>query len=319
MSQLNAVMVPSAESIKMANERNQYATVLRKRCTALAAADALPTGSDCLIKAYTTATVVHGLYVLITTSGKEKAVELFSDVAQDAFARLPAVLSALQGRAAAGKLAPKQLRPYERSYWSSHAAHLYGTKPAGRDLDGPEFGWHTYWYTATAAYHCAFGNCQQIRASDARDLNSIAFITDALKTLASIPPSICVVSLSGFLARMTGIHEQQVPLLELNMAWVQHLHAAWEAARISPAGLHMLQQLPAMQHDVHAHSQERKAAYVATHGRVCAVCAAREPTPDAFKLCGACRKVAYCGREHQLADWPSHKAACTAACEAASK
>jgi hypothetical protein len=42
-------------------------------------------------------------------------------------------------------------------------------------------------------------------------------------------------------------------------------------------------------------------------------CAAREAHPAQFKSCAACRAVVYCCREHQVADWPSHKAACKAA------
>jgi hypothetical protein len=42
-------------------------------------------------------------------------------------------------------------------------------------------------------------------------------------------------------------------------------------------------------------------------------CAARESHASQFKRCGACRAVCYCCREHQVEDWPSHKAACKAA------
>ena len=42
-------------------------------------------------------------------------------------------------------------------------------------------------------------------------------------------------------------------------------------------------------------------------------CAAPESHASQFKRCGACRTVCYCSREHQLEDWPSHKAACKAA------
>ena len=53
--------------------------------------------------------------------------------------------------------------------------------------------------------------------------------------------------------------------------------------------------------------------------RSCALagCGAREAHPHHFKSCGACRTVAYCRREHQLEDWPAHKAACKAARKAA--
>ena len=48
-------------------------------------------------------------------------------------------------------------------------------------------------------------------------------------------------------------------------------------------------------------------------------CAARETHASQFKRCGACRTVCYCSREHQVEDWPSHKAACKAARKAAAE
>ena len=53
--------------------------------------------------------------------------------------------------------------------------------------------------------------------------------------------------------------------------------------------------------------------------RSCALdsCGARERHPAHFKLCAACKTVAYCSREHQLAGWQAHKAACKAARKAA--
>ena len=53
--------------------------------------------------------------------------------------------------------------------------------------------------------------------------------------------------------------------------------------------------------------------------RRCALagCGAKEAHPAHFKSCAACRAVVYCCREHQVAGWPSHKKACTAARKAA--
>ena len=46
-------------------------------------------------------------------------------------------------------------------------------------------------------------------------------------------------------------------------------------------------------------------------------CAARESHVSQFKRCSACNAVWYCCREHQVEDWPAHKAACKAARKAA--
>ena len=51
--------------------------------------------------------------------------------------------------------------------------------------------------------------------------------------------------------------------------------------------------------------------------RPCEHCGAREVQKKQFKLCSACKGVVFCSRDCQLANWPSHKAACKAACKAA--
>ena len=63
------------------------------------------------------------------------------------------------------------------------------------------------------------------------------------------------------------------------------------------------------------HKQAVDSALFAPGLRSCALasCDAREAHPQHFKACAACRQVVYCSREHQLADWPQHKAACKAA------
>ena len=53
------------------------------------------------------------------------------------------------------------------------------------------------------------------------------------------------------------------------------------------------------------------------HSCALAGCAATEVHISQFKKCGACKAAAYCCREHQVEDWPAHKAACKAARKAA--
>jgi hypothetical protein len=61
--------------------------------------------------------------------------------------------------------------------------------------------------------------------------------------------------------------------------------------------------------------QARSAAAAAGKLRSCALvsCGVTEAHVSHFKACGACKTVAYCCKEHQVADWPAHKAACKAA------
>ena len=72
----------------------------------------------------------------------------------------------------------------------------------------------------------------------------------------------------------------------------------------------------AMQLPAAAASEKRHRELLAeTVLRSCALegCGAREEHASHFKLCAACKGPVYCCREHQVADWPAHKAACKAA------
>jgi hypothetical protein len=72
---------------------------------------------------------------------------------------------------------------------------------------------------------------------------------------------------------------------------------------------------------LHATASAAAAAAAAPGLRTCALpsCDAREQHPCHFKSCAACRSPAYCCKEHQIDDWPSHKAACKAARKAAAE
>jgi hypothetical protein len=48
-------------------------------------------------------------------------------------------------------------------------------------------------------------------------------------------------------------------------------------------------------------------------------CGAQEVHASHFKRCSACSAVVYCCKEHQVQDWPAHKAACRAARKAAAE
>ncbi len=65
-----------------------------------------------------------------------------------------------------------------------------------------------------------------------------------------------------------------------------------------------------------AHAAATAAATVAARGlHVCALptCGAQEVHASQFKRCSACLSVVYCCKQHQVEDWPAHKAACRAA------
>jgi hypothetical protein len=65
--------------------------------------------------------------------------------------------------------------------------------------------------------------------------------------------------------------------------------------------------------------RERDAAAASGQLKSCALacCGAKEAHVSHFSRCSACKIVVYCCREHQVAHWPTHKAACKAARKAA--
>jgi hypothetical protein len=65
-----------------------------------------------------------------------------------------------------------------------------------------------------------------------------------------------------------------------------------------------------------AHVAATAAATAAVRGlHFCALrtCGTQEVHASQFKRCSACLGVVYCCKEHQVQDWPAHKAACRAA------
>jgi len=104
---------------------------------------------------------------------------------------------------------------------------------------------------------------------------------------------------------------------------VQLLTAAWE--RLQRSGVLQARGLLTERRRREMSAVREKAvagirtAMAAPGLRSCALasCGAKEAHPQHFKSCAACRTVVYCCREHQLEDWPAHKAACKAARKAA--
>jgi hypothetical protein len=96
------------------------------------------------------------------------------------------------------------------------------------------------------------------------------------------------------------------------------LLATWR--RVERSGLlRFIDRCDELGKDLHEFLGCTAAAAAAAPGlRPCALasCGAREKHRSGaahFKSCAACRGVAYCCKEHQTADWPSHKTACKAA------
>jgi hypothetical protein len=134
------------------------------------------------------------------------------------------------------------------------------------------------------------------------------------------PPEVVVVAETNFVKYMRALISAS-PGVVLQDAAGARLLASWH--RLERSGVlreRGIDRLIAGASTMYEEQNRNVAAAAAAPGlRSCAhsSCSAREVHPNHFKTCAACRSVAYCSKEHQTADWPSHKAACKATRKAA--
>jgi hypothetical protein len=123
------------------------------------------------------------------------------------------------------------------------------------------------------------------------------------------------------LVRNAQIFIEERQRFRANSEWQARILAAW--GRLQSSGVvqrrGILQGMNVVVAD-HARVAAAAAATAAARGlHFCALraCGAQEVHASQFKRCSACLSVVYCCKEHQVQDWPAHKAACRAARKAA--
>ena len=241
---------------------------------------------------------------------------------------LPSVMAVPERRKAAGTLLPGSCRPEELTY-------QLAAKRREMEADGftqaaaaknaavlaPHAGVETYLLVATAVAFMLINLDTPNRAfvlSDEQKRAAYAFLASALDLMARP---------RGFTTWLTGEPELVRQLRELVPAVsgidepeTKKLCAAWR--RVLRSGVLRTRGVDGAIAEGNRQTARLSAAAAddLAAGRLfqCALagCAARESHASQFKRCGACRTVCYCCREHQVEDWPSHKAACKAACKA---
>jgi hypothetical protein len=232
----------------------------------------------------------------------------------------------LQRRKAAGTLLGTSCTTTELAWYQQHFEHLFGcekeSRPRGDALAlAPMFGYLTLMACAHQLVHAVIRSRLDRRLSMTAEQQHACWtlIADAAECVAQ--PRACEGCAFSWEAQFvesfrTVLHDPRAGGLPRDAVGTR-LRDAWQ--RVESSGL-LQQRKICFMNSENANRwnvvDENAAAAAADPGlRRCglASCGAREAHPDHFKTCAACRKVAYCSKEHQAEHWPAHRAACKAA------
>ena len=311
------------------NDKGHFARAAEKYGASVAAAAQELAADDCLVVAYLQAlqsfsfichSHVPALSTAEVTAARQTACEL-----------LDSCTTTLLRREEAGTLLPGRCRPAEvawfRAFQYQGLVHLFSLPHEARefaDAFDVMVGTEVYFFTACISHDVVFFTLNELQ------LRHAAFIACALDLLASLPCEPVVIqgkhaatqekTLAACVHR-TIQNKKEMDVLDDEAATL--LTDAWQRLERSGVleqrllGLETLpyDQLRTVQATLDAATEEGAVRGLYT----CALagCAATEVHVSHFKKCGACKTVAYCCKEHQVEDWPAHKAACKAARKAA--
>jgi hypothetical protein len=243
------------------------------------------------------------------------------------------VTAALFRRMDAGTLQPGRCAPLEEAWFTAYSTTMFRSVTDKRLLlrYGQLVGLATLYDAAEETlkytlYMESFGSVEQAsltlvaRALDAlykpRPLEEMPIITETALVCAMLSFQENIES-NEQIERITASHLACSRLL-------QQIGDAW--ARVQASGVLQRRELHEAGADMSSaiqrgrRNREAADARQARRGlRSCGLdsCGATEAHLDHFKRCSACKAIVYCCREHQVADWPAHKAACKAARKAA--
>ncbi len=315
----------------------QYARSAAKFAEAIASLEASsspPRRRDCLVLAHLRSE--HAAASLQRASAPEVEQAQEAALLRTVLASLPAVLSALEARRAAGTLLPAAAE--EDAWYTAEQAHIHrcfnpsvsaAAAAAVKKENGRLLGYETFVRAANLALatvgYGAFAELAPLPA--AQRAAHCAFVAAAAEMVAAPRAlGLCAYEWLGSeaafvyqLQSLEGIGALEGPPGDTALGGVR---AAWRALQASGqlAVRKVDEGVASMPHTAQA-QLDAAAAHAAARGgaRGCAAdgCAAREAYVSQFKLCGACKTVVYCSKEHQAAHWPAHKQACKAARKAA--
>jgi hypothetical protein len=316
--------------------RGHFARAAEIYAEAVAAAQALHQ-PDCVIVAYLQVSHANALLGHANTAGVPDArcVEL----TRSAFLELlPLAMASLERRMAAGTLLAGACRPHEVA-WSAavmaHATALAANVPNAAVCEPPSaaetsawtacVGYDAYTRTASIALQlCAV--CTDVDSARALDLPEATpfacsvFVASAFDMIQLRTETVGSTE-AGLVRNAQNYIEEQQRFRATSSEWHARILIAWR--RLQSSGV--LQRRGILQHmsGVMAYNTRATATAAATAAarglHFCALhtCGAQEVHASQFKRCSACLSVVYCCKEHQVQDWPAHKAACRAARKAA--
>jgi hypothetical protein len=304
--------------------KDHHARCTEKRAAALAAAQALGF-EDCLISAslqtslvnaWVTEALAPGAAEADTRIGMERATLLLRDV----------LLPTLQRRKAAGTLFAGACRSMEVAWCEAklrHRAKIGAGLHAGHDASAVIWkslfiGYEAYLFTAVVSLIVAAA------APTVHNLELVQFAVTAVDLMMQPRDH----GNEYLVAEVTLVYQLQHKLsmfLLLDARVSLLLIDACE--RINGSGILRERGLDQAAMELNNEEADAESAPEPAWGgdvdelRSCALegCGAREAHPQLFKRCGGCKAVVYCCKEHQVADWPAHKAACKAARKAAAQ
>jgi hypothetical protein len=242
-------------------------------------------------------------------------------------------MASLDRRLAAGTLLAGACRPHEVAWRAAKTAHanalaasLPNTEAHVLPTAEETFPWTAYVgydaYMNTAVIALDF--CVAARTLNLPEATAVAcsvFVERAFDMIRLRTEGASMIESALVKNAQSYIDELECFRTTSSEEWHARILAAWR--RLQSSGV--LQRRGIMQGvsvvtASNTHATATAAATAAARGlRICALhsCGAQEAHASQFKRCSACLSIVYCCKEHQVEDWPAHKAACRAARKAA--
>ena len=328
---LSRVVALSCKASEL-QDKDHYARAVEKYSAAIVAAQDLAQ-EDCLV--VTNLQLFHQISLRQYAETPGVAAEEACAAKEQESQSLLAAMATLERRREAGTLLPGACRKWPEEEWYGHVQQhrvALNKQPAFTPEElaqlVPFVGYDSYLCAATdatAAWVYEPKAMSEIQAFVSFAIHAIDLFEQPRAQISfspSLPSEIALTSCMQVASEAFGPLEERNPRLP---APIVELLNRWQ--RFESSGVLQERDLvAAAAHSVSVVS----ACFVASRARLAAAestlrccslssCGARELHPSHYKQCGACKTVAYCCREHQLEDWPAHKAACKAARKAAAE